>query len=372
MLGGIWKKHKFPIAVDVSNRSVRLLQAELNHNRLSVASASEASLSCAEHREDDRYEKILCEGISQAISAGSFVGNHAVLCLPAARVSVKHMRLPQMPADELPMAVKWEASQRFGYTEDSHVLQFYGAGEVLQGDEVREEIIIFSVKKAQVDQYINVFDELNMVLGGIEVDAASLLRWAAYRGKPNAKSAEIEVDAEVIIDVGQYQTSVLIHRHGRVVFYKVIEINGHRFDRELSDHLNIPVNEAHDLRMRHCDAGDEFGADRILKEKAQETLRNIAAELAREIGLCLRYFSVTFRGKRPEVVTLIGSEISQKWLTEIIENQCGVSIHTENALDVLDSKAEAEKLLLLDSNMAWATSIGLSLRNGVSLQKGAA
>jgi hypothetical protein len=49
-----------------------------------------------------------------------------------------------------------------------------------------------------------------------------------------------------------------------------------------------------------------------------DATRSTMEELGREIGLCLRYYSVTFRGQRPNKLRLLGGEAADPMLLGVL------------------------------------------------------
>ena len=57
-----------------------------------------------------------------------------------------------------------------------------------------------------------------------------------------------------------------------------------------------------------------------------DAISKIAEELAQEISLCLRYYTVTFRGKRIERAILTGGGGYEKILLDVMQRQLTVSV----------------------------------------------
>src|SRR5205814_7718440 len=98
---------------------------------------------------------------------------------------------------------------------------------------------------------------------------------------------------------------------------------GHQITEAVSRKLGISLLEAAALRRRlmeqQSSAAAGAGAATNTSASAKrdpvaqavfDATRGTMEELGREIALCLRYYSVTFRGQRPTRVKLIGGEAS--------------------------------------------------------------
>ena len=87
-----------------------------------------------------------------------------------------------------------------------------------------------------------------------------------------------------------------------------------------------------------------------------------AEELAREISLCFRYYTVTFRGKRVEQAVLSGGEGNEKILLNVLRRQLTVDIEVAQplrGLDMTNVNFDSDRRGLL---CEWAVAVGLSLK----------
>jgi hypothetical protein len=84
-------------------------------------------------------------------------------------------------------------------------------------------------------------------------------------------------------------------------------------------------------------------------------------DLGREVALCLRYYSVTFRGHRPSKVKLLGGEAADPQLQAILSAALTIPVETGRPLYSVDTS----KMKPTDrrGNMSeWAAALGLSLK----------
>lgn len=350
MFGGTFNKKVCPIGVDIGSRSVKLLQLERTATGFKAVAAASADLPDDLELTADGYHRAVAEALAHAKDAGKFVGNAVVSALPAGAVQYKNIRLPKMPGKDLAAAVQWEAQERLQLAGQPHATQFFEAGEVRQGEEERQEIIMLAAPTGFVESHVKALTDCGFAPAAIDVVPGALAR---------CFEASAGDDATVTIDVGYHATKVLITRQGRILFFKLIDIGGRAFDEAASRKLNMPRTELAPLRMqmRREDAGVQEHVRRAVLEAVQPAV----AELGREIGLCLRYYSVTFRGRWPESAALIGGEAGQDWLESQLTEQAGVTVAIANPLADIDlSGVNVE--IGPDTAGAWATAAGLSMR----------
>lgn len=361
MFGGFNQKNRCPIGLDMGTRVIRLLQFERRGEGLAVVDAAEQSLPTGLSTDSPERDAACVDAIRAMLDAGSFAGRQVVSALPAGAIQYKNLRLPRMPADELRAAVEWEASDRLRFTPDAMRIEFLDAGEVRQGDEVREEIILLAVPHAAVERHLDIL--LNSGLTPVAIDAtpASLAR--SLRGC----GSDLESPAQVVVDLGHTRTKVLIARNGRVLFFKPIEIGGAKLDQAVAQKLNLEPHDAADLRKRVCSTkpvqSSETPATADPAERAVfESVRTLAGEIAKELALCLRYYSVTFRGRRPESIKLSGGGANDPTLAHILADGAGIPVEPNKPFEGIDTSRAALLQASGDTFAAWSNAAGLSLR----------
>jgi len=92
----------------------------------------------------------------------------------------------------------------------------------------------------------------------------------------------------------------------------------------------------------------------------------VAEELTREISLCLRYYTVTFRGKRVRRAFFTGGGAYEYILLDVLKRQLAVEIEVAQPLKGFDMSSERENLNF-DSDRRgllceWTVAVGLSLK----------
>ena len=122
------------------------------------------------------------------------------------------------------------------------------------------------------------------------------------------------------------------------MFVKAIEVGGRHLDERVAQELSMELTQAQALR-RHLITAEHSQLDNQLDSQLDsqqlidpeqitavgQALRPTIDQLGREIGLCLRYCAVTFRGQRCDSVTCIGGEALSNTLLEQLSEAIGVS-----------------------------------------------
>jgi type IV pilus assembly protein PilM len=293
--------------------------------------------------------------------SADFVGCRGVVALPRDIVHVKNLRLPQMPASELASAVEFEARNVFEFDTEHAQVRFLHAGEVRQGNEVREEAIVLAARHHDVEEFVEQLHRSDVIIESLDFEPAAVYRTV----ERFIRRKEDEAEVNVLVDVGARRTQVVIGRGRDISFFKPIEIGGQQQNEAVSRKLGITMEEARGLRrrlMESAHAGADSNASREpVRQAVYDATRSIIEDLAREISLCLRYYSVTFRGQRPARVRLLGGEACDPHLHSILLANLPIAVEPLRPLNNVNTtrmKAAERRGCMSE----WGVALGLGLK----------
>jgi len=256
-------------------------------------------------------------------------------------------------------------------------------------DRIKNELILFAADDESIKRHIELLEEAGLRPVGIDTIPCALFR-------SFERSLQRQEDKErtaVFVDVGGRFTTVVFGRGRDVSFVKQIPIGGENFNQEIAAKLGVSISEAEMLRgklraERSASAGpgapawasgqssmgqDSLGDAKSGKESLAaldvstrqvvvDAVGAVAEKLAREISLCFRYYTVTFRGKRVERAVFSGGEAYEKILLNVLRRQLAVEIEVAQPLrgfDIMNVSFDGDKRGFL---CEWAVAVGLSLK----------
>jgi type IV pilus assembly protein PilM len=338
------------------------MQLETVGQTLAVVACSRQVIPAAVRDQPAERNAAVIDLVRQMFRHGRFVGRRVVVALPREMLHVKNLRMPLIPQHELAAAVKFEAKNIFPFdTEKAHI-QILPAGEVRQGIDVRQEVIVLAAQHDDVNQFLEQLHRAGAVVDSIDVEACAL-----YRSQERfIRRREDEQDVHVMVDVGCRRSEVIIGRGREISFIKGIDVGSHHFQEAISRKLGITMDEARGLRRRLIEAAPGPSTVDLLKKDAVrqavfDATRSTMEELGREIGLCLRYYSVTFRGQRPSKLRLLGGEAADPMLLGVLNAALAIPVEAGRPLFSVDtSRMEATDRMGYMSE--WAQAFGLSLK----------
>ncbi len=351
----------WPIALDIGGDSVKMLQLQRGAGGLSVHASGRWRFP--ENASDPRQRRdMVVSAVRQMLRDGAFRGRRVVSALRCDELVIKNIRMPQMPDEKLLETICAEAPERLGFEAEPDQVNFLRAGQVRQGAEVRDEIILLAAEKRTIDEHVAMLEEMGLTAELI--DAQPLAVFRSFQRFLRRKADDEAVT--VLVDVGLTGTRVVVARGREIVFIKSIDLGGANLTEAVAKQFNLSFADAWDLRMRIMAAPSERvecgGDPNSLNWTLHDAIRAEVDSLAREIALCLRYCSVTFRGLRPEKVTLTGGEAYDPALVELLREHLDAEIlvgQPLRGLDVSDVDLGADRRGVLTE---WAVCAGLAAR----------
>lgn len=355
-------KGRPPIGLDLGTRTVRAIQLERRGGGWAAAAAAKRVLPAGLPATGDERRRAEADAVRDMLAAARFSTRKVVSCLPVDLVQYKNLRLPPMPPDELRAAVEWEAADRLSIGQN-YRLQFYDAGEVRQGDQTRQEIILLAAPTEAVTAHTQMLTSCGLDPVAIDAAPSAMARYAAAVGDAGS-------DVHLVIDVGHSASQVLVSRGTRVLFFKTINVGMRQVDEAIARHLGIDLADATEIRRqrqtrdRAEEGHDAIGSHRrdSADQAVAEGVRGPLTDLAREVGLCVRYYSVTFRGQRPESTLVVGGGAGDALVTEALVRDAGVSQSLSDSAGAVDF-SRLEPSLLTDGASSWIVAAGLSMRS---------
>jgi len=359
------KRRYGPIGLDIGAEGIRMLQLDRSGGRSSLAAAARWHWPEGASADDPaERHRLAGEAVRKLLRDGGFHGREVISCLRVADMSVKNVRLPHMPDRELASAVQWECQERFGFAVSPDRVHYIRAGEVRQGNETRDEVLLMAVPEQAVQEHLDLLSAMHVRPVHIDSEPTALFR--AYRRF--LRRAADESSVTVIVDVGLASTKVIVAGGQTIVLVKCVDVAGQTLNESVAKELNLSYGEARHLR-RTAFAGKSFQTDpkpSSFSDKVEwsvfDAVRGHAEALTREIALCLRYCSVTFRGLRPARITLTGGEAYDlalvKLLGDGLDCECAVG-EPLRGIELGEADLGSDRRGVLTE---WSVATGLALR----------
>lgn len=344
-----------PIGVDIGHRCVKMIQLAQADSGLKVLSVERAAMPTSATTEEGERRGWAVSAIKQLLSRGRFRGRNAVSALSADELQITSLRLAEAESAQVDKALRKEAAQRFNLDIDTDAIDYLLAGSIRQDDEVKNEFIVLAAQGEVIKSHIALLEEAGLQPVGIDAAPCAL-----FRGFERAMRREEDKQRTMIfVDVGYRYTTVVFGRSGEICLAKQMPFGMARFDEEIASKLEVTAADAESLRLRlQRDESMEDGTRHLVTD----ALVSAAEQLAKELSLCLRYHTVTFRGKRVERAVVAGGGVHEKVLLDVLQRHLSIAVEPAEpfrGLDLGDIRGSDEASR---SSADLALAIGLSLK----------
>jgi len=374
-----------PIGLDIGHNSIKMIQLVMNGEQISVLNASETRIEAGINGDEQARRSFVISAIKRMLLKGNFNGRNVVSCLPSGKLKITSLRLAETEKGEIEQTLRKEVAHRFGLNPDKDTMDYVVAGSVRQGDEVKNELILFASDNETIKNHIGMLEE-----AGLRPVAIDTIPFALFRSfERSLRRQEDRERTAVFVDVGSRFTTVVFGRGGEISFVKQIRIGGEKFIQEVAAKLGTSITEAEMLRetlraekdLSIQDSGLAEGEFAENKQKLDASTRQVmvdavsavAEDLTREISMCLRYYTVTFRGKRVERAVFAGGGAYEDILLDVLRRQLTVEIEVAQPLRGFDLSSEMASVNFDSDRRAqlceWAVAVGLSLKGWNNVTK---
>jgi type IV pilus assembly protein PilM len=376
-----------PIGLDIGHNFIKMIQLAINGGHISVVAADKTRIDPGINGDGEERKNFIISAIKQMLAGGNFRGRDVVSCLPNGRLKITSFRLAEAETGEMEQVLRKEVSNRFGLDPEKDTINYLIAGNVQQGDEIKTELILFAADNETIKSHIDMLEQAKLRPVAIDTVPCALFR----SFERLLRRREDKEQTVVFVDVGSQFTTVVFGCGGEISFVKQIPIGGEKINQEIASQLGVGIIEAETLRdalrkerrtgsekgllLSESDlleqggevfvphrSGDGISLDTSTRQTMVDAIGAVAEELAREISLCFRYYTVTFRGKRVERAVFAGGEAYENTLLNVLRRQLAVEIEVAQPVrgfDMTNVKFEGCKR---GSLCEWAVAVGLSLK----------
>lgn len=358
-----------PIGLDIGHSSIKMIQLAFNGEQPIVHAADTIRLASGINGDVEKRRAFIVSCIKQMLARGNFQGKNVVSCLPNDKLKITSLRLAEAEMGDIEQALQKEVSHRFGLSPDRDLINYLVAGSIRQGDEIRKELILFAADDETIKQHINMLEQARLRPVAIDTVPCALFR----SFERLLRRQEDKEHTSVFVDLGSRFTTVVFGCGGEISFVKQMPLGGQKFDHEIAAKLGVSTEAAQTLRQNlrreksgaQTDPQDDKNSndtDELTHQAVVDAISAVAEELAREISLCFRYYTVTFRGKRVDRAVFTGGEAHEDILLDVLRRRLPVEIEVAQPLKGFDMTDVKTDVCKRGSLCDWAVAVGLSLK----------
>ena len=231
-------------------------------------------------------------------------------------------------------AVRFKAHEVLPVAQHESVLDYRVLSErpAEDGATVRR-ILLVVAPRDQVEPYVNVARQAGIQLGGLDLEALSLLR--AFVDPAPAAVEGVEAMATVIVSIGHESTTLLVAGGGACEFTRVFDWGGGALQDAVMKELDVPHAEAATI-LRHLSLSGPGRLYESLTEddrsRATEAVRLRLSPVARELVSSLQFYQTQENSLGIGEIVITGGTSHLEGLGEALHQMIGVSVRVGDPL----------------------------------------
>ncbi len=348
------KKIYYPMGLDISDQSIRLVQFKKQKNSLALQAFNWVKLPEGVIFKGEIKDKLaFLKGLQELVSkpkVGKVKGNEAVACLPESKTFIKLLKINKSP-NELSDMIESEITKHIPLS----IGEMYYDWQIIEEDDDGQSVLVAVASKQIVSQYSNLLNKAGIFLEALEVEPVPVCRcllpeeFFYYKGKYDKNY--------LILDFGATSTSLIVYSHDTILFTTSLSIFGDKITENISRDLKINKKEAETIKK-------ENKAKPEVKKNVNEAIN----ELSDKISSIIRYYNNQYsdRGEINKLIICGGGALIDK-VSDRFEKNISLPVEIGDVYINLKDGKDLEDVFKKQkdnehSSLSFATAIGLALR----------
>jgi type IV pilus assembly protein PilM len=265
-------------------------------------------------------------------------------------VIVKKITLPVMTEAELSESIYWEAEQYIPFDIQDVNLDYQildsGNGP---GGKGTMDVLLVAAKKEKIADYTGVIAQAGRSAVVVDVDAFALQN--AYEANYGIDPGQIVV----LLNAGASATNINIIQGDQSVFTRDVSIGGNAYTEALQKELNLPFEEADQLKRGHSADGTSF-------EDAKPVLRAVSDNVMLEIQKTFDFFKATAASDRIDRIVVSGGASRAEGFTELLSERFEAPVEAFDPFKRVSLDVKKHGARLAEVGPTVAVAVGLALR----------
>ncbi|GAB3860233.1 type IV pilus assembly protein PilM [Dactylosporangium cerinum] len=279
--------------------------------------------------------------LRQLWSTFKFRSRKVALGVTHQQVVVRETTVANLPAKEMRKALPFQVRDALPLAPEKSLIDFYPLEEP-SGDTVRG--LLIAAPKEPVLAAIRAIEAAKLHVVRVDLASFALLRAAS----------RLDEQVEALVDIGAHATSVIVHHDGEPLIVRTIPRGGNEITKTIADRLDVPVEQAEELKCRIGLRTDTDG-------QTASALKDAVRPLINEIGSSFAYLTAAGRQARVSRLALSGGGSMLPGLLEALHAQLHVEVIAVDPIMRVRGLRRVRHGSLEQIRASAAVSVGLTL-----------
>ncbi len=332
-------------ALDIGSTAIRVVQLKGGNHSLVKYGSIPIDVKVALSDAPIDHKKVR-DSIAQLVKSTGISTRNVVVGLPANKTFVTIVDLPKMTMQELQSTIKYQADQYIPMNAEDAKIDSVVLGDS-PIDPAKMEVLIASVTNKFSEQRMDMLESIGFDVIGLEPDALGLAR---------SLSSSSNGQAQLIIDMGEYATDILITLAGSPRLVRSIPTGRQSLLRAAQQNLNIDEDQARQFVFK-------FGLDKTkLEGQIFRALSSTVEVVAAEIQKSVKFFATRYQNTPLTGIVTSGGASSLPGFAQFLSMSAGnVPVQPGNCWQNI-SYSNTLHEELMNVNYEFAVAAGLAQR----------
>jgi type IV pilus assembly protein PilM len=295
----------------------------------------------------------LAAGTRDLLANAGIRGSRVVTALGGEAVTIREMKLPEMPEAELAHAVVYEAERHLPSGGRDVVRDFQVLGQAPETGQL--EILLVAARKEFVDRQLAALRASGLSAVTLDVAPFSMLRAIAGNGPAT--------DPVLYLDLGAESSDILIIEGGRLRLARNITIGGNALTKAIAEGLDLEFADAEMLKEQR---GKLFPEGQNLADATSahvyDAILPVINDVLTEVCRSLDYHQTRLRDRPVTRVVLSGGTAKLVGLAPFMSEELGLPVEIADPFAAFEAGDAFPSEFLHEVGPMMAVAVGLALK----------
>lgn len=349
----IFTKPQIPLGIDISERSIKLVQLIRDKKRIKIGTYCEIKMPAGlvvggEIKEQEKVATLI-KKLTGKIGGKAVKHRMVVSCLPEQQTFLKLLKIEKVPEDQLREKIKAEIINHVPLS----IEEVYFDWQVIREVKNTLEVIVGIAPQNIIEEYTTLLQEAGLMPIALEIEAQAIIR-ALTKPQKNIKEQVLHTTA--FLDLGAVRSSFIAANNKTIFFTVSLPISGQKITQEIANSLKLEGAIAEKTKLQ-CRLGDKECNPAITK-----IMSSAVTQIVSNIQSSISFFNTHFPARRKiENITLCGGGANIANIEKILSQKVNLNIYRADPFINVDPPTEKKKKTA-NNFLPYITAIGLALR----------
>ncbi|MCB4790759.1 MAG: type IV pilus assembly protein PilM [Elusimicrobia bacterium] len=331
-------KPKDAIAVDIGTSSVKIVFLKASGNKYTLVKWGILPINenLSELPPQERKLNIIAR-IGEFFAKEKILIKNVITSISGHQVIVRYVNFPKLSREELNKTIVFEAEPYIPFDIKEVDLSYHILGDIVEEGHKKMEAILVACKKDVIASRLEIFNELNLRLIVVDIDAFAL---------ENAYEVNIDPSLQetvMLINIGSAVTNIAIVENNKSKVVRDIFIAGDSFTKIIQRNLGCEIKKAEELKFAHSILVTAEEKEKTLSENQKEALQvsqalsSMAKDFLTEIHRSIDFYISQNPDRTINKILLSGGSANLKNLDRLLNNDLKIAVEVFNPLKNITS-----------------------------------